>query len=74
VRQHGYSDSSWVGSAVDRKSSSGGCFSLGSIVVSWFSRKQTFVALCSTEVEYMAVSLVSCEAIWLRKLLAGLFG
>jgi hypothetical protein len=31
------------------------------------------VALSSTEAEYMAASMASCEAIWLRKLLAGLF-
>jgi hypothetical protein len=74
VRLHGYSDSDWAGSAVDRKSTSGGCFSLGSTVVSWFSRKQTSVALSSAEAEYMAASLASCEAIWLRKLLAGLSG
>jgi hypothetical protein len=30
VRLHGYSDSDWEGSAIDRKSTSGGCFSLGS--------------------------------------------
>lgn len=43
-------------------------------MISWFSRKQTFVALSSVEVEYMVASLVSCEASWLRRLLAGLFG
>jgi hypothetical protein len=74
VRLHGYSDLDWAGSAVDRKSTSGGCVSLGSTMVSWFNRKQTSVALSSTEAEYMAASLASCEAIWLHKLLAGLFG
>jgi hypothetical protein len=74
VRLHGYSNSNWAGSVVDRKNTSSGCFNLGSIVVSWFSEKQTFVALGSVEAEYMAASLVSCEAIWLRKLLTGLFG
>eukprot|EP00253_Pinus_taeda_P019988 PITA_19988 len=43
-------------------------------VVSWFSRKQQSIALSSAEAEYMAVSLASCEAIWLRKMLLGLFG
>jgi hypothetical protein len=32
------------------------------------------VALSSAEAEYMAASLAACEAIWLRKLLIGLFG
>ena len=34
-----YVDSNWVGSAIDRKSTSGCCFSMGSHVISWFSRK-----------------------------------
>ena len=70
----GYSDSDWAGSASDRKSTSGCYFGLGSAVVSWFNRKQKSVALSLTEAEYMAVSQASCEAIWLRKLLVGLFG
>ena len=32
------------------------------------------MALSSAEAEYMATSQASCEAIWLRKLLVGLFG
>jgi hypothetical protein len=32
------------------------------------------VALSSVEAEYMAASQASCEALWLRKLLVGLFG
>ena len=52
----GYSDSEWAGCASDRKSTSGFCFGLGSVVVSWFNRKQKSVALSSVEVEYMAVS------------------
>eukprot|EP00253_Pinus_taeda_P016630 PITA_16630 len=43
-------------------------------VVSWFSRKQQSIALSSAEAEYMAANLASCEAIWLRKMLFGLFG
>jgi hypothetical protein len=32
------------------------------------------VALNSVEAEHMAASLATCEAIWLHKLLIGLFG
>jgi hypothetical protein len=70
----GYTDSDWAGCAIDRKSTSGCCFGLGSGLVSWYSRKQKSVALSSAEAEYMAASQASCEAIWLRKLLVGLFG
>ena len=41
--------------------------------MSWFNRKQKSVALSFSEAEYMAVSQASCEAIWLHKLLYGLF-
>jgi len=74
VRLAGYTDFDWAGCASDRKSTSGRCFGLGSAVVSWFSQKQQSVALSSVEAEYMAASLASCEAIWLRKMLFGLFG
>ena len=74
VKLVGYSDSHWASCASDRKSTSRCCFELGSVVVSWFNRKQKSVALSSVEAKYMVVSQVSCEAIWLRKLLVGLFG
>ena len=69
----GYTNTNWVGSTTDKRSTSGCCFSLGSGFVSWFSRKQKFVALSSTDAEYIAASMVTCEAIWLRKLLVALF-
>ena len=46
---HGFTDSNWAGIAVDKKSTFGCCFSLGSTMISWFSRKQTFLALSSLE-------------------------
>jgi len=39
LRLHGYSDADWAGSVVDRKSTSGCCFSLGSASISWMRRK-----------------------------------
>eukprot|EP00253_Pinus_taeda_P021776 PITA_21776 len=71
---HWVAANTFCGYASDRKSTSGCCFGLGSAVVSWFSRKQQSVALSSAEAEYMAASLASCEAIWLRKMLFVLFG
>ena len=62
----GFTDSDWAGSVVDRKSTFICCFSLGSVAMSWFSGKQKFVALSFAEVEYMATSQGSCEALWLR--------
>jgi hypothetical protein len=42
-------------------------------MISWLSRKQTSLALTSVEADYMVVNIASCEAICVRKLLAGLF-
>ena len=69
----GYIDSDWTGSVPDRKSTSACCFSLGSAVIAWRSRKQTSVALSTTEAEYIAACATSSEAVWLRKMLSRLF-
>jgi len=74
VRLHGYSDADLASSVVDRKSTSGCCFSLGSTLISWMSRKQKSVALSTAEAEYIVASLASCEAVWFRKLFSELFG
>ena len=74
IKLVGYTDSYWVGSEANRNSNSGCCFSLGSATVSWFSRKQKFVALTTIEDEYMVANLANCEALWLHKLLVNLFG
>ena len=70
----GYSDSDWDRRVEDRKSTSGCCFSLGSAMVSWFSRKQSSVSLSIVEAEYIAACMAPHEAVWLWKLLAGLSG
>ena len=49
INLEGYVDSDCVGSAIDRKSTSVCCFSMGSGVISWFSRKQSCVALSTAE-------------------------
>eukprot|EP00253_Pinus_taeda_P014306 PITA_14306 len=40
VRLLGHTDADWAGSVVDRKSTSGCYFTLGSALISWMSRKQ----------------------------------
>jgi hypothetical protein len=45
----GYTDSDWVGSVSNRKSTSGHCFSLGSTMISWQSKKQSSIALSTVE-------------------------
>jgi len=69
----GYTDSDWAGSVSGRKSTSRCYFSLGSTMISWQSRKQSSIALGIAEAEYIVACSASCEAIWLCKLLTGLF-
>ena len=73
MRLQGYADADWAGSAVDRKSTSS-CFTLGSAMVSWCSRKQTTMALSTAKAEYIALCVPVREAVWLRKLLVDLLG
>jgi hypothetical protein len=49
------------------------CFSLGSAMISWSSRKQKSIALSTAEAEYMAACEACTEAVWLRKLISDLF-
>jgi hypothetical protein len=62
-RLSGYTDLDWAGSVSDRKSTSGCCFSLGSAMISWQSRKQPSIALGTTEAKYIVPCSTSCEAI-----------
>jgi hypothetical protein len=68
VRLMDYTNSDWAGSAVDRKSTLGCCFNLGSTIVSWFSRKQKSMVLkyCNCEdysIYYFIKSIPFCGLI-----------
>lgn len=65
----GYADADWAGDISTRKSTSGYVFQIGSSTVSWSSKRQSVVAMSSTEAEYVALSYAAQEAIWLRTLL-----
>jgi hypothetical protein len=65
----GYSDSDYTGCKVDRKSTSGTCQFLGRSLVSWSSKKQTFVALSTAEAEYVAAGQYCAQLLWMRQTL-----
>ena len=68
----GYADSDWGGDRDDRHSTTGNIFMLSNGPVSWLSKKQSTVALSTTEAEYMALSSATQEAIWIQRLLEDL--
>jgi hypothetical protein len=69
---HGYSDSDWANCVDDMRSTSGYCFSFGSAIFSWSSKKQEVIAQSTAEAEYVAATAAVNQAIWIRKLMADL--
>lgn len=64
-----YSDADYAGCLDTRRSTSGYALKMGTGAVSWQSKKQTIVALSSTEAEYVAASIAGQEIVWMRQLL-----
>jgi len=57
IQLMGYTCSDWRGSETVGRSTIGGCFILGSSMISWISRNQESLSFSSVEVEYIA----TCE-------------
>jgi hypothetical protein len=64
---HGFSDAAYA-TTDDRKSVSGYVFISNGGAITWGSKKQTAIALSSTEAEYVALSEAARDAMWLRQL------
>ncbi|CAA6662759.1 unnamed protein product [Spirodela intermedia] len=62
-------DSDYGVDTEERKSTSGFCFFIGNSPVTWVSQKQIIVALLSCEAEYISLTLVACQGVWLVKFL-----
>lgn len=69
IHLHGYVDVDWAGDVAFQKSTSCYVFQVGSFAVSWSSKRQSLVALPSTEAQYIAICHARQEAIRLRLLL-----
>ncbi|KRY38733.1 Retrovirus-related Pol polyprotein from transposon TNT 1-94 [Trichinella spiralis] len=65
----GHVDADWAGEKSSRKSTSGYVFQLGHGTIAWSTKRQTIVALSTTEAEYVALAEASRELLWLRQLL-----
>lgn len=68
----GYVDADWAGDVEDRKSTTGYIFSVYGSVISWSCRKQSSVALSSTEAEYVALSCAITKSVWLKNVMMDL--
>eukprot|EP00253_Pinus_taeda_P003187 PITA_03187 len=66
---HAYTDVDWAGSVDDRKSTSCGAFFMGSRLVSWFSKKQSSIALSTAEAEYVAAASCYTQLLWMMQTL-----
>ncbi|GKA86496.1 retrovirus-related pol polyprotein from transposon TNT 1-94 [Tanacetum coccineum] len=64
-----YADSDHVGDYVDRKSTSGICTFVGCCLTSWFSKKQTALAISTTEAEYVSAEKACQQALWMKQAL-----
>jgi hypothetical protein len=64
----GFLDSDLAGDLSDGRSIAGMAFYVNNCLVSWNSQKQKTVPLSSCEAEYMATTMVACQALWLRLL------
>ena len=64
-----YCDVDWAGSPLDKRSTFGYRIFIGCNLLSWKSKKHDVVARSSAKVEYRAMTLATCELIWLKQLL-----
>ncbi|GJQ95506.1 putative ribonuclease H-like domain-containing protein [Tanacetum coccineum] len=61
-----FSNSDYAGDNHDRRSTPGGCQYLGRRLVSWQCKKQTIVAISSTEAEYVAAASCCAQVLWMQ--------
>ncbi|KAG5871319.1 hypothetical protein JTB14_021831 [Gonioctena quinquepunctata] len=64
----GFSDADYGGDADNRHSTTGYMFHFGSGAISWNSKRQSTLALFTTESEYIAASTAVKDLIWLDRL------
>ncbi|CAM8978671.1 unnamed protein product [Rhodiola kirilowii] len=67
LRLVGYTDANFVGSKVDRKSTSGMAQFFGTCLVSWDSKKQNSVALSTAEADYITAAACCSHLLWLKQ-------
>ncbi|GJW27638.1 hypothetical protein Tco_0044513 [Tanacetum coccineum] len=64
-----YANSDHAGDYVDRKRTSGICTFMGCCLTSWFSKKQTALAISTIEGEYVSAEKACQQALWMKQAL-----
>ncbi|GJY37423.1 retrovirus-related pol polyprotein from transposon TNT 1-94 [Tanacetum coccineum] len=64
-----YADSNHAGDYVDRKSTSGICEFTGCCLTSWFLKKQTALAISTTEAKYVSARKACQQELWMKQAL-----
>ena len=64
-----YTNADWASCVDDRKSTSGGAFYLGKILVAWISKKQTSISLSTAEAEYIVAAACCTQVMWMKQTL-----
>ncbi|GJQ73082.1 hypothetical protein Trydic_g1712 [Trypoxylus dichotomus] len=64
-----YADADWANDINSRKSTSEYIIQYRDSIISWSTRKQSCVALSSTEAEYISLTSALTECIWIKSLL-----
>lgn len=62
-------DANYVGSIVDRRSTSGYCSLLGGNLITWHNKKQYVVSRSSVKLELRAMVQGVCKALWIKRTL-----
>lgn len=65
---HAFTDADWGSEQDERRSCTGFVVMMANGAISWNSKRQSIVALSSTEAEYIALSSTVREVIWIRQL------
>jgi hypothetical protein len=62
-----YTNADWLGSEDDKKSTSGGAFYLGMVLVSWLSKEKTSIFISTTEEECISTASCCTQVIWMEQ-------
>ncbi|GJZ52741.1 retrovirus-related pol polyprotein from transposon TNT 1-94 [Tanacetum coccineum] len=64
-----YEDSDHTGDYIDHKSTRGVCTFMRCFLTSWFAKKQTALAISTTEAEYVSAGKACQQALWMKQAL-----